>query len=546
MKEEKKTAPEREEERIVALIDKLYAPYCEDNYDEPWYRDEEPTEDEAWEIEEALSKAVAENFTYVGRARGEISGAGLGWSVDTSFYMWPEVLEDGCTWEIYALWFDDNFNQWQFNSSGSIELDGASFEKATYELLKEAMPDMDDDEDNARVSGDVERWRRLSLGLPERPRSLEPFVERTDRNHDPYRWTSEAQFSFNGFDELDWKALTRAGYALAKADEALHPAEDRRLRRWWEAGSRRWYHWMDVKPVSQEKAMAEWDQMAVVDEEFSRQLAIMSLDKRIRFCQLLHAMAMADGKVVDAEMDVVEEMAEIMRVNLEDSALSVAGRGALRDIKRMNEAEGDAEALKKYAPTWLFLPVSVLPLKPTVGFWIPKAEVKRNEMAAATLSMAFKPGYQLTLILGSDEDGQYLRAEDSLQVTWPERRISLRSRTEELIDFLAGQEGYIAAYPHQDAHDFERFPVTAPLEWMLGKVDPETVGRDNNFRGFGALNLTCETPKTESESEMVQSAAAELAKCRESSASGGRAQVLVSSEFWPLAESLALFLSGKW
>ena len=51
---------------------------------------------------------------------------------------------------------------------------------------------------------------------------------------------------------------------------------------------------------------------------------------------------------------------------------------------------------------------------------------------------------------------------------------------------------------------------------------------------------------TESEPEMVQSAEAQLAKSRESSASGGRVQVLVSSEFWPLAESLVHFLSGKW
>ena len=147
----------------------------------------------------------------MGSARGQILGAGSGWSVDTSFYMWPTVLGDGPTWEIYALWFDDNWNKWQFNSSGSIELDGASFEKATYELLKEEMPDMDNDEGTARFNRDVERWRRLSLGLPARPRVLDPFVERTIRNHAPYRWTSEAQFSFKGFDELDWKALTWAG-----------------------------------------------------------------------------------------------------------------------------------------------------------------------------------------------------------------------------------------------------------------------------------------------------------------------------------------------
>jgi len=69
MKEEKKTALEQEEERIEALLDKLYAPYFEDNYDEPWYRGEEPTEEEGWEIEEALSKAVGEKFNYVGSAR---------------------------------------------------------------------------------------------------------------------------------------------------------------------------------------------------------------------------------------------------------------------------------------------------------------------------------------------------------------------------------------------------------------------------------------------------------------------------------------------
>ena len=85
------------------------------------------------------------------------------------------------------------------------------------------------------------------MRLPVRPFTVWPFVERIDRYHDPFRWTSEAQFSFEGFGEMDWKALTRAGYALAKVDEALHTAEDRKLRRWWKAGSRRWYAWMDIK-----------------------------------------------------------------------------------------------------------------------------------------------------------------------------------------------------------------------------------------------------------------------------------------------------------
>lgn len=546
MKEEKKTAPEREEERIHALIDKLYAPYFEDNYDEPWYLGEEPTDDQEWKIEEALSKAVGEKFTYVGSARGEISGAGIGWSVDTSFYMWPEVLEDGRTWTIYALWFDDNWNKWQFNESGSIELEGGSFEKATYELLKEAMPDMDDDEDNARVNRDVERWRRLSLGLPERPRVLGPFVERTHRNHDPYRWTCEAQFGFEEFNVLDWPALSRLGYAVAKADQTLHPSEDRKLIRWWEEATREMSSWMGIKPQAMSKVLKEWDEEPSLDAELHAQLEAMPKDKRIRFCQLLHAMADADGKVVEAEMDLVRELAKVLRVNLMDEGSYIGNRGALRDFHRMKGAIGDVSALRAFCPTWLYLPLPVLPLAPLAGLKVLEADVRRNEMAVAWLAMAFKPGYRLTLILGSDSEGQYLRAEDSLEVTWPERRISLRARTEELIDFLAGQEGYIAAYPHKDAHDPDRFPVTTPLEWMLGKVNPDTVGHERNFRGMSALNLTCEAPKTEPESEMAQFAAAELAKCRESSASGGRVQVLISSEFWPLAESLALFLSGKW
>lgn len=546
MKEARKTAPEREEERIHALIRKLYAPYFEDNYDEPWYRGEEPSDDEAWEIEEALSKAVGETFTYVGSARGEISGGGLGWSVDTMFYMWPEVLEDGRTWTIYALWFDDNWNKWQFNESGSIELEGGSFEKATYELLKEAMPEMDDDEDNARVNRDVERWRRLSMGLPERPRVLGPFVERAHRNHDPYRWTCEAQFGFEEFNVLDWPALSRLGYEVAKADQALHPSEDRKLIRWWEEATKEMSSWMGIKPQTMSDVLKEWDGEPVLNAELKAQLEAMPKDKRIRFCQLLHAMADADGRVAEAELNVVHEMAKVLRVKLMDEGSYIGDRGALRDHHRMNDAVGDVSALRAFCPTWLYLPLPVLPLAPLASLEISEAEVKRNEMAVAWLAMAFKPGYRLTLILGSDSEGQYLRAEDSLEVTWPERRISLDARTEELIDFLADQEGYIAAYPHEDAHDPDRFAVAAPLNWMLGTVDPKAVEQDLSFRGVGALNLVCKSEAIDSDSDWVRFAAAHVVKCRKSAASDGRTQVLVSSEFWPLAESLALFLSGEW
>ena len=240
--------------------------------------------------------------------------------------MWPEVLEDGRTWVMYALWFDDNWNQWQFNTSEIIKLDGASFEKATYELLKKAKPAMDDDGDNQRVDQDVERWRRLSLGLPARRRRTVPFVERTYRRHAPYRWTSEAQFSFLDFHEEDWKALTRAGYALAKADGAFHPAEDRKLGRWWESGARKsdsimgrlfalsGFESSDAS-MSKEEAMAQWDRQGI-DEEFCTQLESMPFDKRIRFCQLLHSMAKADGEVVEAEMEVVRQVAKLLRVNL--------------------------------------------------------------------------------------------------------------------------------------------------------------------------------------------------------------------------------------
>ena len=546
MKEEKKTASEREKERIEALIDKLYAPYFEDNYDEPWYRGEEPTEEEDWEIREALSKAVNEKFTYVGSARGEISGGGLGWSVDTSFYMWPEAIDDGRTWEIYVLWFDDNWNRWQFNSSESIELDGASFEKATYELLKEAMPALDDDEDNARGGEDVERWRRLSLGLPERPQKLGAFVERTYRNHDPYRWTAEAQFGFEEFTFLDWRVLNRLGYAVAKADEILHPSEDRKLLRWWEEATKQMSSWMGFKSQSMVETLKEWDREPVLDAELHAQLRAMPKDKRIRFCQLLHAMADADGKVVEAEMDLVRELAKVLMVKLMDEGLHIGDRGALRDHYRMRDASRDASALRTYCPTWLYLPLPVLPLAPLAGFKFPEADVRRNEMAVASLAMAFKPGYRLTLILGSDSEGQYIRAEDSLEVTWPERSISLHARTDELIDFLARQKGYIAEYLDRDAHEPVRSAVPPPLDWMLGRVNPDGVGQDRNFRGMGALSIECDSLDLKSESASVRSALVTLEECRDSAGAGGKVEVLVSSEFWPLTESLALFLSGKW
>ena len=161
---------------------------------------------------------------------------------------------------------------------------------------------------------DVERWRRLSLGLPARPRELERIrgahhtgtTPLTDGRQRPNSVSEELT-------ELDWRAAESLGQGkhVAKADEALHPFRGPEVaavvggRR-----PRRWYAWMDAEPVNPGKpgdeTLKEWDRDGCGgcgELQLAQLSGHVAKDKRIRFCPLLHAMADADGKVEEAGMD---------------------------------------------------------------------------------------------------------------------------------------------------------------------------------------------------------------------------------------------------
>ena len=170
-----------------------------------------------------------------------------------------------------------------------------------------------------------------------------------------------------------------------------------------------------------------------------------------------------------------------------------------------------------------------------------------NEMAVGWLGLEYKPGYRLTLILGSDEEGCYLRAEDSLRVTWPERRISMRATMGEAMDYLTGQEGYMLAYPHEDAHDPDRYDgVPSPLSWILGEVDPKEVVREQDFRGVDVIRCRSERPPLGGAAGFLKEADEKMMRCREGAGHAQGLDLLVSSECRPLAQSLVLHLKGQW
>ena len=58
-------------------------------------------------------------------------GAFLGCWIRTTIYI-PN--SEGIT---LALWYDDNWERWQFNDAGSIEDEDLSLERAAYQLLKQ-------------------------------------------------------------------------------------------------------------------------------------------------------------------------------------------------------------------------------------------------------------------------------------------------------------------------------------------------------------------------------------------------------------------------
>ena len=537
---------EKEEARIEKLIEELYAPYFEDNYDEPWYRGEEPTEEEEEEIEDKLHDAVGERFECIGSARGEISGGGLGWTVRMTYWMWPEPVKDGKSWYMHALWFNDDGMQWEFNRSGYVSLENGSFAKAAYEMLKAEKPTLDGDEDNQKVDLEVEQWRRLSLGLPKDPRMVGPYVDSTRRWHRPYRWSIEASAGNQRFGSEDWRILTQMGYALAKADGILHPGEDRSMMKWWKEAARRYYDYYTeapLKPIT--RAFEEWDEEGVqMDGDLRSHLWELHRDKRVRMVQLLHKLSLVDGRTDPMEMEWIEAFAKELRVSLDDPMVGAGNRGALTDWRRMRDAEGDPVALAAFAPSTLFLPLPVIEvaLGGASSPWL-----MDNEMALGWLGLEFKPGYRLTLILGSDEEGCYLRAEDSMQVTWPERRISVRATMGEAMDYLIGQEGYMLAYPHEDAHDPDRHDgVPSPLSWILGEVDPKEVDREQDFRGIDVIRCQSERRPLGGAAGFLKEADEQMMRCRDGASHSNGLDLLVSSECWPLAQSLVLHFKGQW
>lgn len=68
MEEKENKSRKEAESDIQSLIEQLYAPYSDDNADESWYRGDEVSEHEDWEIESKLDKAVDTSFRYVGEA----------------------------------------------------------------------------------------------------------------------------------------------------------------------------------------------------------------------------------------------------------------------------------------------------------------------------------------------------------------------------------------------------------------------------------------------------------------------------------------------
>ena len=329
-------------------IEKIALPFRE-QLDALYASDEEDQRDfDHFEIREKLETALSESWINLGWLKGVINGAGISWTLDLSYYMLPNPLSDGSTWVLWALWYDDNYNRWQFDDCGLIELGAVHSDRAAYELLKKYAEPGSDKNSIEDCEDLIEGWRCAAEGLPRpKPRHVQRDIEKMDALLDqlsPDR-PSERDAWFTN-DEMP--AILHALVMLAKADDVLHENEVLLLKN---ISRDLPAHYAYIERVS---VMMGSKTIPLFLMKIVGALRDMREAKRVWLAQWLFMMGRIDGVDDPREKDFLAAVFEVMGMGTR-----TRGIDPLADVWRMQECVHDIVKTWDYAPTWPFMPLNV-------------------------------------------------------------------------------------------------------------------------------------------------------------------------------------------
>lgn len=316
------------------VLDGLYESQEEDEIDHSSIRDE-------------LESLLDEKFSCLGYLNGVINGAGISWTLDLTYYVPSNPMSDGKTWVMFALWYDDNWNRWQFNDCGRMELGMVSEERAAYELLKKYAEPGSDRESIEDCEDLIEEWRCAAEGLP-RPESRREvrIEERTNIMLDflsPDR-PSERDAKFT---DEEMTAVLHALVMVAKADDVLESKETELLR-----------------SISRDLAVNHAYVERISEMMTSKAIPVflfkilgglknMREAKKIWLAQYMHIMGVVDGDHDEREKEIWVTVCH---------AIGIGGQGGIdpfRDLPAMRLAANNVDKAWSYAPSCPFMPCSV-------------------------------------------------------------------------------------------------------------------------------------------------------------------------------------------
>ena len=350
-------------------------------------------------IRSDMLDVVGEEMVILGFLQGVIHGAGISWTLDEIYFIPDKPLSDGRTWVLFALWFDDNENRWQFNDCGCLDLGIVPMATAAYKLLKKFVKPGSDKHSNEDYEDLIEEWRCRSLDLPvpklsrRDARLIEQLNIREDQRFPNRPSVRDAQFT-----EGELIAVIHALVMVVKADGVLHKEEATQLN---EIAS-------DLLSVNLEWVekvlnMVTTEAIPLFMFKILGKVKEMREAKKMWLCQYMYMLGMVDGHHDDTEKDVWFTISSAMGM------MGPEGVDAFSDVSVLREASQDLEKAWEFAPRWPFMPGRVEVLSRAEG---ESPIVPVNDQGALIVWMrleGFAP--RLDLRLNYVEDRFILRAE---------------------------------------------------------------------------------------------------------------------------------------
>ena len=417
-------------------------------------------EDVEYDNEAVLQQMWAvldKDLTSLGHLRGTIDGGGISWMLDTYYYLHPNPL-DG-QWHLLALWYDDNWERWQFNDAGSIEDEDLSLERAAYQLLKqfaEEGTNRDSIEDREDL---IEKWRCLAEGEPVKPSRasarrqeyLDGLQDALDAAKPSCGDAQLSQKEFNAF----MGVVAAVHHAGVKSDQPVRLDTMRDMVKT-----------IEGQVEAFDAFLAHGDgQVALQNVIVNCQvLEHMREPKRVFVGQQLFMMVMASGQR-GAAFELVGHVFQILGIGVG----STAPLDMLKDVTRLQEADSNVDLTMCYRPSWPFMPWATGRLELGDGVaWEPLSS------SGVAISWIWDLTTNKAIVLRLNVNGRpfVLTAEShDRRQSWPAVDLEEAPNCRDVLYLLAG--GQSGVIPSQ-------VPNNSPLAWLVSEVPIE----------FGACQAT--------------------------------------------------------